>query len=249
MKQAIIKNGIFQIYELPENHAPFPTIVMLHGFTGNHLEPSFLFARFSKEAKKRGYATVRFDFKGSGNSDGEFYNMTSKTELEDALSILRTVKEDNRFDKDRLFVIGLSMGGTIALRMVGNSPNTIKACVLWSAASYNKEIFSQSFKTMKKDLVETETGYDVYGLEVSKNFMDEILSYNAVDEAKKFNGPYLLVHGSKDPTVPLEISIKASQNLPNAKLHIVENADHTYRSIKWSQELFDVTLAFLDKLI
>ena len=262
MKECKIINGIFQIYEFPsdenksdenksdenksdENKRKFPTILMLHGFTGNHLELSFLFARFSKIAAKNGYATVRFDFKGSGNSDGEFYNMTSESELQDALEIIRLIKEDNRFDKDNIFVLGLSMGGTIALRLVGKEPNVFKACVLWSAASLNKEIFSKSLEESKDKMVKTENGYDVGGIEIGEDFIKEILSYDAINESGKFKGPYLLVHGSNDPTVPLDVSKKASKLLPSSELHIINGADHTYRSCKWSKELFEISLKFL----
>jgi dipeptidyl aminopeptidase/acylaminoacyl peptidase len=247
MKECKIINGIFQIYEFPNDKSKrkFPTILMLHGFTGNHLEPSFLFARFSKIAAKNGYATVRFDFKGSGNSDGEFYNMTSKSELQDALEIINLIKEDSRFDKDNVFVLGLSMGGTIALRLVGKESNLFKGCILWSAASLNKEIFSKSLEESKDKLVKTEHGYDVGGIEVGENFIKEILSYDAINESKKFKGPYLLIHGSNDPTVPLEVSKKASEFLPNSELHIIDGADHTYRSYKWSKELFEISLKFL----
>jgi dipeptidyl aminopeptidase/acylaminoacyl peptidase len=247
MKECKIVNGIFQIYEFPndKDRVKFPTILMLHGFTGNHLEPSFLFARFSKIAAKNGYATVRFDFRGSGNSDGEFYNMTSESELRDALEITKIIKEDDRFDKDNIFVLGLSMGGTISLRLVGKEPNIFKGCILWSAASLNKEIFSKSLEESKDKMIKTENGYDVGGIEIGENFIEEVLSYDAINESKKFKGPYLLIHGSNDPTVPLEVSKKATSLLPHSELHIIEEADHTYRSVKWSKELFEISLRFL----
>ncbi len=249
MKECKIKNGIFQIYEFPNKGDKFPTIIMLHGFTGNHLEPSFLFARFSKIAAEEGFATVRFDFKGSGNSDGEFYEMTSKTELQDTLEMLKIVKNDKRFDKNNLFILGLSMGGTIALRTVGRKPEDFKGCILWSAASFNKEVFSKGFSESKDKMIKTPNGYDLGGIEISEEFIKEISSYNAVEEAKIFKGPYLLVHGSNDPTVPVEVSKKASKILPNSKLKIVDNADHTYRRISWSNELFDSTLEFLKETV
>ncbi len=249
MKECKIEKGIFQIYELPEqSKKEYPVILMLHGFTGNHIEPSFLFPRFSKEAAKLGFATVRFDFKGSGNSDGEFYEMTSETELNDAQEILNSIIADSRFDKNNIFVLGLSMGGTVALRLIGRNPKKFKGCILWSAASYNKELFARSFEEKKNVMLKTEHGYDLGGIEVGERFIAEITSYSAIDEASTFPGPYLLVHGENDQTVPLSMSKKAKENLKNVTLVTIPNADHTYRSVIWSKKLFSTTLNFLKNL-
>jgi hypothetical protein len=250
MKECKIEKGIFRICEFPEqNKEKYPVILMLHGFTGNHIEPSFLFPRFSKVASKIGFATVRFDFKGSGNSDGEFYEMTSKTELNDAQEILNFILSDNRFDKTNIFVLGLSMGGTIALRLVGKNPKRFKGCVLWSAASYNKELFSKSFEEKKSVMPKSEHGYDLGGIEVGEDFISEITSYSAIEESSPFSGPYLLIHGENDPTVPVSMSIKAKEDLKNASLITIPGADHTYRSVIWSKKLFDTTLNFLKNLL
>lgn len=45
---------------------------MLHGFTGNKTETHFLYTRLARQLATQGIAALRFDFAGSGDSQGEF---------------------------------------------------------------------------------------------------------------------------------------------------------------------------------
>src|ERR1700737_4360766 len=49
-----------------------PAVILFHGFTGNKLEPHRLFLKISRALEQLGFACFRFDFLGSGESDGNF---------------------------------------------------------------------------------------------------------------------------------------------------------------------------------
>ena len=77
--------------ELPDGmsaEAPVPLLVMFHGFTGTLSEKHFVLSRLSRRVVEAGVATLRLDFGGSGESDGEFIDVTPRTEVEDGLAIL-----------------------------------------------------------------------------------------------------------------------------------------------------------------
>ena len=69
-------------------------VVMFHGYTGHKNENGYLFKQISLEIVKYGYASLRFDFMGSGDSDGEFKDMTFLTEIEDAKELLADLMEE-----------------------------------------------------------------------------------------------------------------------------------------------------------
>lgn len=48
-----------------------PIVCIYHGFTGNKMEPHFIFIKLSRLLEKKGIASVRFDFGGSGEGDGD----------------------------------------------------------------------------------------------------------------------------------------------------------------------------------
>ena len=78
---------------IPDN-APgkVPVVCIFHGFTGTKVEPHFIFVKLSRRLEKTGIASLRFDFGGSGESDGDFEDMTILTELDDAKAILDYAK-------------------------------------------------------------------------------------------------------------------------------------------------------------
>jgi uncharacterized protein len=87
---------------------PFPCVTLLHGFTGTHLEPHRLFALMARQLAGRGIAAFRFDFRGSGDSEGDFGEMTVTRELEDARAALRLLEARAELDRARFGVLGWS---------------------------------------------------------------------------------------------------------------------------------------------
>src|SRR5579863_7078284 len=73
---------------VPEKVRPLPAVVLYHGFTGNHLESHLLFVKTARALAKAGIGSLRFDFRGSGNSEGKFSDMTVSGEIDDAMVAL-----------------------------------------------------------------------------------------------------------------------------------------------------------------
>jgi len=62
-------------------HAPggegrAPAVLMLHGFKGTRIENHFLFVKLARGLAMGGYFVMRFDFRGSGESEGEFRDIS-----------------------------------------------------------------------------------------------------------------------------------------------------------------------------
>jgi hypothetical protein len=94
--------------------APVPAVLMLHGFTGQRMEPHRLFVLFSRLLAEHGMASLRFDFRGSGESEGSFDQMTVSRELEDVSAAYTFLGQRPEIDPQRLGLLGLSMGGMMA---------------------------------------------------------------------------------------------------------------------------------------
>ena len=116
---------------IPDN-APgkVPVVCIFHGFTGTKVEPHFIFVKLSRRLEKTGIASLRFDFGGSGESDGDFEDMTILTELDDAKAILDYAKSLPFADAERIGVVGLSMGGTVASLLAGDRKEEVAALCL-----------------------------------------------------------------------------------------------------------------------
>src|SRR4051794_9238908 len=77
----------------------YPAVVMCHGFTGSRVEPHRIFVKTARQLAHHGIVTVRFDFWGSGESDGDFVDVTPETEIEDALAIIDWLRAQAGIDR------------------------------------------------------------------------------------------------------------------------------------------------------
>jgi len=136
---------------LPSGKGPFPAVALFHGFGGQRMEPHFIFVKLARLLAKNEIIAARFDFRGSGESDGEFEKMTILTEVEDGMKIMDFLSKHPLVDRTRLGVVGLSLGGCIA-RLVATERDNIRCLVLWSAVADVEELMREKLREQDEEL-------------------------------------------------------------------------------------------------
>src|ERR1041384_2757106 len=131
---------IYGMLHLPEGPGPFPATAMFHGFTGQKIEPHRLFVKAARRMAQLGTAVLRIDFRCSGESEGDFRNMTISGEIKDAKAALDFLCRQPRIDKKRLGVLGFSMGGFVASFTASRDPR-VKTLVLWAGGARTSTMF------------------------------------------------------------------------------------------------------------
>ncbi len=177
-----------------------PGVVLLHGFTGDRMESHWLFVKCSRALARAGIASLRFDFFGSGESDGEFREASLDTEAADAYDAAAFLRREGKIDPDRMGVIGLSLGGAIAALVA--EPLRARALVLWSAIAHLPLMrrFADSFARPLNDGSEdAEYG----GHRVSHKFLEGADRLDPLAGVAAFTGPTLIVHPERDEHLPL----------------------------------------------
>src|SRR2546425_12614526 len=104
---------IVGMLHLPEGKGRFPAALLLHGFTGTKVEIHRMFVKLSRTLADHGIASLRFDYRGSGDSAGEFEDMTVRSEVADSLEALKFLGRQARINSRRIGVVGLSLGGAV----------------------------------------------------------------------------------------------------------------------------------------
>ncbi len=237
---------------LPAGRKPCPGVVILHGFTGWKCEPHFIFVELSRRLADAGIASLRFDFRGSGESEGLFEDMTPLEELSDARAALAELRGQRRIDSRRLGVVGLSLGGMIAALLAGKE-RSIKSVVLWSAPARPDKLFKAA--RPKKDLkrIREEGRLDIGGLYLGNAFLETLPGIDPPAELAKSRAPALVIHGSGDEGVPYSHSgdfLRAgkARGIRTERLRI-EGSDHVYSSIPWRNEVIEATVSFLKETL
>ncbi|WBA41600.1 alpha/beta hydrolase family protein [Hymenobacter canadensis] len=111
---------------IPRSKAPFPAVVLVSGSGPQDRDESILghhpFRVLADYLTRRGFAVLRYDDRGVGQSGGTFATATTADFLADAQAAVAFLRTQTGVQPKRVGLIGHSEGGTIAL-LAGAEPN------------------------------------------------------------------------------------------------------------------------------
>jgi len=231
--------SVFAVLHIPES-TPAPGLIMCHGFTGHKAEAHRLFVTAARDFADNGLAVLRFDFRGSGDSSGDFSQMTVSREIADAGAALDFLAARPEADPNRLGILGLSLGGCVAACLAGRDERA-QALVLWAPAARTGRIHDRLLSEFGASRM-----LDMNGWPLGRAFLDELPTIRPLEEVKSYLGPSLIVHGAADESVPVAEGSDYRVALGGrCQLHIVQGADHVFSSLPWQSEAISVSRDFL----
>jgi alpha-beta hydrolase superfamily lysophospholipase len=109
---------------------PARGVVVCHGFDRRGFRGISLFRDMAEAACRAGFVSLVFDFRGCGQSGGEFgYGWGEQLDLEAAMEFLLGRPEVRR--EDGVCVVGHSLGGAVAL-YVAERDRRVRGVALWA---------------------------------------------------------------------------------------------------------------------
>lgn len=242
VNRGIILRGMLHV---PDRYSGnIPGVAIYHGYTGNKMEGHFIFVKLSRALERAGIASVRFDFGGSGESDGDFKDMTPETEISDARAILDYLRDLECIDPGRVGICGLSMGGYVAGITAGDNASLIKALCMWAPAGNIKYIF----KDQLDNCIKTGDGLvDVGGLQLNKRAYEIAEGIDHIGRTRAFRGKTCIIHGTSDASVPDGFVEEYRDNMEDVEFHSIDGADHTFTAVRWENEVIDITSKFFKR--
>jgi dipeptidyl aminopeptidase/acylaminoacyl peptidase len=227
-----------------------PAVVLCHGFSGTRVEPHRLLVKAANALAEAGIVSVRFDFAGSGESDGDFVDMTPETEVQDAINILQWLGAQPGVDRSKLGMIGLSLGGLVTA-CAASRTKLPAAIALWSATAHMGERM-QERTTPESAAQLQEKGYiDLRGNLVGREFLENALEIKPLKEAQAYTGKVLIAHGTADQSVPVSEAQEYAGAFAqcNPKLHLISDADHTFNNEIWEMDIIATTVEFMKQML
>ena len=216
-----------------------PMVIFCHGFSGTKDGP--MFELIADTLQAHGIASIRFDFNGHGESEGEFKDMTVPNEIVDARKVVEYVS-DLRYVSS-LAIVGHSQGGVVAAMTAGQlseelGESPFKAVALMAPAAVLRDDAIRG-STMGKQYDPFDPGEYVElwgGLKLGGQYIRTAFSLPIYETAAKYQGPALIIHGNADRVVPYTYGERFHQIWPKSELVIQEYFDHGF-----SQNIYRTT--------
>lgn len=197
---------VFGVFHHPIGVENAPAILICHGLAGDKTGKYRVYVKLSEMLAQHGIASLRIDFRGSGDSEGDFTDMTLESEVSDALKSLEYLEKSKLIDPNRLGIFGRSLGGTVAI-MTARSYKKINSIVTWAPLSDGDQWLEQWHKLNAPGVDEEfrKAATRVNGQVPGEEFFKQLFNLRVEDELKELNGiPFLHVHGEQDVVVVTE---------------------------------------------
>lgn len=169
--------------------------------------------------------------------------------IDQTLQVIELAKGITRADKERVILLGHSLGGAVAVLSAAQA-KIIDKLVLWSAVGQPYEDIAGIIGAEKMETLKEAGAVDYQGYRLNKVFLESLKRYKPLDVSFAFKGNVLLVHGSKDDEITVQHCLSyfhtfQARNQGNCEKYIIDNADHVFSSGSFYNELIEQTKVWL----
>ena len=216
-------------------HAPdtgnWPLVILCHGFLSH--KDSSKYRMLAQAFAGESIATVRFDFRGCGESEGLLSESSITRRWRDLQRAIDQSLDLEDFD-GRLGLLGSSLGGYLALLEASHN-SKVRCAAVWSTPC---ELID-----LAKRLPE------VSPVEFSQECYRDLLTVELLPRLKNVQR-VLIVHGREDQQVPPTHASRLYEVLDEPKaLHILEGADHWFSASERREEAIRLTLEWFGRYL
>ncbi len=219
------------VLSIPKGEGPFPVVVLVHGSGPNDrdetLGPNKPFRDIAWGLASRKIAVFRYD-KRTLTHRNEFQQMTDSITpfletIEDAIKAVDTLKYIPEIDKNKIFVLGHSLGGMLLPR-IAKGDTAIKGLIIMAGSSRplediyysqvkyilnldsviskeeNEELkkIEKQVKAVKSKKLSIKTPASDLPMNINALYWLDLRNYKPYELAKKLNKPMLILQGHRD---------------------------------------------------
>jgi len=228
---------------------PKAVVIIISGIHNPSVTAFFGHAKFLKE---NGYASILFDMRAHGDSEGDTICLGYKEYL-DTKAVVDYIKSEERYKNVPIVVFGVSMGGATAINSIGEIEEiagliSVSAYASWDDAFADNMVnmgAPKGYVSIQRPFVKLYTNMK-YGFKTAK--------ITPENEIKKLgNRPALLMHSKGDTQVPYKSFLRIMENAPEqvevwvreGDRHFMVN-DDAFSDLEKDQEYANKIIQFLD---
>jgi uncharacterized protein len=234
---------LYGVLHLPLSKKKVPCVILSHGF-GSDKSSYRLFVRVGRVFAENGIATLRFDNRGCGDSEGSYKNYNMSAKLDDMKEAVKFAKEEKEIDSSKIGLAGISYGGSASVIFAARAKDESLKCVdAWAPGILSEGVGPALIEEAKRrGIVKFHYG------RLYKEQLEDDAKYKLYNESRKIRIPLQVIHGDMDTTVPLAEGEQVFENAKGPKnLKIIKGADHGFNyhrkdliesSLKWFKKWF-----------
>ena len=217
-----------------------PTIVFLPGYASDMRGTKA--EALAAWAASRGRACLRFDYRGCGESAGDFAQATIGGWLADAAAAIDAAAPGP------VVLVGSSMGGWLGLLLAVARPEQVAAVVGVAAApDFTHWGVAETLTTAQRGELARTGGFARAGLTYTRALIDEASRHFLLDRPIAYAGPVRLLHGMADADVPWRIALAIAERLASADVQVTLVKDGEHRLSRPTD--LDLLTATLEELL
>ncbi len=200
-------------------------VILLHGTCSDMNEVGNAYVYLSSQLADAGYASIRFDFIGSGSSKVDYIHYSYKSAVSDTQEVIEYAK---KLGHDKICLLGWSQGAAIAFL---SADENISSTVVLAPAVDMRILFT------KKDYEQAKmNGFVWYDpgfrspVRLSLEWFEDVLNTDVLDIYSQKHLPTLAFHGLNDSIVDPDcsrMSVDAS-NHPYSRVIYMDECDHIF---------------------
>lgn len=194
-----------------------PAILLMHGSSSEKGKGCVLFSELQDQLAENSIASLAYDTRGVGESEGNFSDSTLENRLTDAENAYHLLIEQQRIDEQRLALLGLSMSGHVAARFVGKHPELFKALIMVNPAAYGEDAEDKRLKPSTEFTQAIRRERNWIGSPIFGSFA-------------KYNGTLLMVKSELDTVVPHEVTDLYLDNFEDYSMITIMGIPHAFMS-------------------
>jgi fermentation-respiration switch protein FrsA (DUF1100 family) len=214
---------------LPAGDMPYPTVCVCHGIPAHVPDPNDRgYPLLAEQICRHGFAVLIFSFRGTGASGGNLDMLGWTRDLKAVIDYSCALPE---VDRSHLYLLGFSGGAAVSV-YVASSDKRVSAVVACACpAEFKSFIEGDTPQSLIDHFRSIGTIRDKDFPPSPQEWLDGFKQVKPVDYIAGISPrPLLLVHGSKDETVPLADARRLYDKAGEPReLAVIEGAPHRLR--------------------
>ena len=246
---------LFGVFHLPIGKAAVPVVLICHGLAGQKTGKFRAYVDLAERLAAAKIAVLRFDYRGCGDSEGTFAEITPEDHVSDTLAALDFLATNERVDMTRLGIMGRSFGGVVAIRAAAQH-GKVKSLALW-CPMFSGEQWLEQWQLLQSGLLPADSAQQmmqVNGQQGSLAFFDQFLHTNIGNDLRKLTRtPLLHIHGECDEQISIDHADWYAQcrcdGEGKSKFIRLSNCGHDFDDIEEREQALKETCAWFTETL